>query len=206
MKIIDISPTISEKTAVWPGDLKFSRDVSLSISGGNNIDLSSIRSTVHIGAHADAPSHFAASSKSIDQVDLAPYVGPCQVVRVQVARGERILAKDLKTAVQAPRVLFKTDSFPDPDYFNEDFCSLSAELILYLAKHACVLVGIDTPSIDPYDDKVLESHQALVTTGIRNLEGLVLTHVPEGLYELVALPLKIEKADASPVRAVLLKS
>ena len=204
-RILDISPLVSPRLAVWPGDVPYARRVALAIDEGANLDLSSIHTTVHLGAHADAPSHYAASGIGIAAVDLAPYVGPCQVVRVAVERGARILPGDVRVAITASRVLFHTGTYPDADHFNEDFASLSPELIHWLHDRGCVLVGIDTPSVDPLQSKPLESHQALRATGMRNLEGLVLDQVPEGSYLLIALPLKLEGADASPVRAVLLE-
>ncbi|MEQ1877615.1 MAG: cyclase family protein [Bdellovibrionia bacterium] len=203
-RILDISPKISPRTAVWPGDRAFSQTFLSKLADGSNIDLSSINTTVHIGAHADAPSHFVKGAPSIDGVSLEPYLGPCQVIEVQLKRSARIMPADVKDEIRAPRVLFKTGSFPDPEKFNEDFNSLSPELIEHLSSKKCVLVGLDTPSIDPFDSKKLESHQALGRLGLRNLEGLVLAHVKPGLYELAALPLYIEGSDASPVRAVLI--
>ncbi|HEX4925083.1 MAG TPA: cyclase family protein [Bdellovibrionales bacterium] len=203
-KIIDISPVISPQIAVWPGDRPYNHDFSLQIAKGHNIDLSSFTTTVHVGAHADAPSHYAAKAISIERVRLEPYLGPAQVTEVRLARGARIRPSDIGDELRAPRLLIKTGSFPDPNRFNQDFNSLSAELIEWLAKQKTVLVGIDTPSIDPFDDKVLESHQALAKSGLRNLEGLILRDAAPGLYSLIALPLPLQGADASPVRAVLL--
>ena len=205
MKIHDISPLISPRLAVWPGDVPFSRSVGLAMAEGANLDLSSMTATLHLGAHADAPSHYAAGAASMDAVDLAPYYGPCQVLRVKVDRGERILPRHLRAGITAPRVLFHTGTFPDPEAWNTDFASLSPELIEHLHAQGVRLVGLDTPSVDPFESKALESHQALARTGLRNLEGLVLGSVPEGLYTLAALPLKIEGADASPLRAVLIE-
>jgi arylformamidase len=102
-------------------------------------------------------------------------------------------------------VLFKTRSFPNPDRWTSDFASLSPELIEKLAGQGVRLVGIDTPSIDPAEDKALESHQAVLRNDMAILEGIVLDDVAEGEYQLVALPLRIAGADASPVRAVLLR-
>lgn len=205
MKLHDLSPRISPRLAVWPGDVTFRRRVALSMAEGANLDLSSITTTLHLGSHADAPSHYGAAAPGIDAVDLSPYVGPCQVLRVAVGRGERIRPEHLTGPVAAPRVLFHTGTFPDPEAWNTDFASLSPELIDALHAQGVVLVGIDTPSVDPFESKALESHQALLRTGVRNLEGLVLDAVPEGLYTLAALPLRIEGADASPVRAVLIE-
>lgn len=206
MRIHDLSPLISPELGVWPGDRPFSREVALSMAEGANLDLSAIHTTVHLGAHADAPSHYGLGAPAIDAVDLAPYVGPCQVVRVAVARGARIVPAHLPGPLRAPRILFHTGTYPDPTRWNSDFASLSPELIDHLHASGVVLVGIDTPSVDPFESKALESHQALLRTGMRNLEGLVLDSVPEGLYTLVALPLPLKGADASPVRAVLLEN
>lgn len=205
MRIHDLTPLISPALGVWPGDRPFAREVALSMAEGANLDLSAIHTTVHLGAHADAPSHYGLGAPTIDAIDLAPYIGPCQVVRVRVARGARILPAHLPGAIHAPRVLFHTGTFPDPHQWNSDFASLSPELVDHLHAAGVVLVGIDTPSVDPFESKALESHQTLLRTGMRNLEGLLLEAVPEGSYTLVALPLPLAGADASPVRAVLLE-
>ncbi len=203
-KYIDISPVVGPETAVWPGDRKFSRDVSLDTLKGNHLTLSSITTTVHIGAHTDAPNHYEASDRGIESVDVSKYAGPCQVVEVKKAPSSRIVPVDLRGfEVRAPRVLFKTGSFPNPNHFNTDFVTLSGELIEWLAGQGVCLVGIDTPSIDLFDSKDLPSHLATLKTGVAVLEGIVLADVKEGLYELSAVPLKIQGADASPVRALL---
>jgi arylformamidase len=203
-RILDISPALSPRIAVWPGDVPFSREIALSIADGANLDLSSIHTTVHVGAHTDAPSHYVADGADIASRDLSLYLGPCQVVHVDIGRGERILPSHMKDLVQAPRVLFHTGTFPDPDHFDTDFAALSPELVAYLAAGGVRLVGIDTPSIDLFDDAELLSHKAVARHDLAILEGVVLDHVPPGTYTLVALPLKLEGADASPVRAVLL--
>jgi arylformamidase len=105
----------------------------------------------------------------------------------------------------AERILFKTNSFPDPNSWNSDFVALSSDLINYLATKNIILVGIDTPSVDLAEDKKLESHKAIFKNNISILEGIVLSHVDEGIYQLIALPLKIAGADATPVRAILIK-
>lgn len=204
-QLLDISPVLSARTAVFPGDVALSREVALSIAEGANIDLSSITSTVHLGAHADAPSHYARAGQTIDQRPLERYYGPCEVVRVDVPRGGRIRPEHLRAPVRAPRVLFHTGTFPDPDQWNGDFAALTPELVDVLAAQGVVLVGIDTPSIDLADDKVLHTHHAVARHDLAVLEGIVLDHVAPGLYTLIALPLRLEGADASPVRAVLVR-
>ena len=199
----DISPPIHPGSAVWPGDVPFRRDITCAFAGGANLDLSSVTTTVHVGAHADAPSHYAPDGVGIDQRPLETYYGPCQVITVDVARGARVMPHHLRVAVQAPRVLLRTSTFPDPDTFSTDFASLSPELIDHLADAGVVLVGIDTPSVDPFESKALESHNALYRRDLAVLEGVVLDSVNDGLYTLIALPLRLVGADASPVRAVL---
>lgn len=205
MKYHDITPVISEKIAVFPGDTQFSRSVLLDFKQGQHLLLSSIQSTVHLGAHTDASNHYHASGEGIEKKSLTPYMGKCQVIEVKIKSGERIFPKDLKTSIRAPRVLFKTLSFPNPNQWNSDFNSLSPELVNFLADQKVILVGIDTPSVDPETSKELESHQAIYSRQLSILEGVVLDKVPEGLYTLVALPLPIQDCDASPVRALLLE-
>lgn len=204
MSLIDISPPLHPGIAVWPGDTPMSREVLLDFAGGGNLELSTLRATVHLGAHADAPSHYRADAPDIAARDLDRYYGPCEVVAVEVARGARILPEHLPGPVSAPRVLLRTGTFPDPDAFNEDFAALSPALVAHLHAQGVRLIGIDTPSVDPFTSKALESHQALADRDMAVLEGLVLDHVPPGAYTLVALPLRLVGFDASPVRAALI--
>lgn len=203
MAIIDISPLITDQIAIWPGDTPLRRHVLCDINSGSNIDLSSINSTVHIGAHADAPRHYNKQGVTIDAVSLEPYLGTCFVHSVE--NKALIMPSDCKIpiAMGVKRVLFKTGSFPDPNIFNKNFSAFSPEAIETLALAGVVLVGIDTPSVDPFDSKALPAHQKLFDWNIRNLEGLVLSHVVDGIYELIALPLPLSGFDASPVRAIL---
>jgi arylformamidase len=202
--IIDISPILSSRIAVWPGDVPFSSRYLCRIDEGANLDLSSITTTVHVGAHTDAPSHYLGGGAGIADRSLSMYLGDCQVIAVDVPRGQRIFPADILAEITAPRVLLFTGSFPDPDDFNADFNSLSPQLVAWLHERGVILVGIDTPSIDPFTSKALESHTAVAQRDMAVLEGIVLSHVTPGPYTLIALPLRIEGADASPVRAVLL--
>ena len=203
--LIDISPLISPRIGVWPGDTPFSQKFLCRIEEGSNIDLSAVTTTMHLGAHADAPSHYSKEGVGIEKRSLNLYYGLCQVIHVHLQNGERILPEHVKEQINAPRILFRTDSFPDPDSFTTDFCSLSPELVHFLAEQGVVLIGIDTPSVDPCSSKELESHQAIASRDLAILEGLVLHEVRQGLYKLIAFPLRIEGADATPVRAVLEK-
>ena len=201
--IYDISPAISQDLQVWPGDTPPSREVLLDLERGDNLTLSTLHATVHLGAHADAPSHYALAAPSIHERDLGTYLGPCQVMRVSVKRGARITREDLPAPVEAPRLLLRTDTFPDPHRFNEDFAALAINLVDHLHEQGVVLVGIDTPSVDLFSSKDLPTHRAFLSHDMAILEGIVLGEVPNGIYELLALPLKLVGFDASPVRAVL---
>lgn len=202
--IHDISPLISESIAVWPGDSPFTREWLLRINEGHNIDLSTVRTTVHLGAHADAPSHYGKDLEGISQVPLEPYLGACRVI--EVPTGTRTITPEHCKAWRSgidTRVLFKTGSFPDPNVFTEDFAFFAPETVAYLAEGGVSLIGIDTPSFDSFSSKDLPAHAMLAKYKLANLEGLVLRDVDEGVYELIALPLKLLGADASPVRAIL---
>ena len=203
---IDISPLISSETAVFPGDTPFSRKIDCDFEGGDRLRLSHMTSSVHIGAHADAASHYHPEGDSIENRELHFYLGMAQVIEVSCQRGDRILPENFShSKIEAPRILFKTLSYPDPNRWNGDFNSLSPETIHFLHQKKVCLVGIDTPSVDPADDKDLATHREIYSANMAILEGLVLDHVEPGIYSLIALPLKIKGADASPVRAILLK-
>jgi arylformamidase len=221
--IYDITPPITPKLAVWPGDTPASREVLCDIARDDNITLSTLRATVHLGAHADGPNHYGKDAPAIDERSLDYYLGPCQVIRVDVARATRIALEmlpdeirqlpavggsDLTSRAERPihlpsRVLFATGTYPDPQNWNADFAALSVELIDLLHDRGVITVGIDTPSVDLFESKDLPAHKAILRHNMAILEGLVLKDVPEGMYELIALPLPLAGFDASPVRAIL---
>lgn len=199
----DITPSITPKLAVWPGDTPASREVLCDIARDDNITLSTLRATVHLGAHADGPNHYGKDAPAIDERSLDYYLGPCQVIRVNVARATRILPSMVRAELTTPRVLFATETYPDPQNWNSDFAALSVELIDLLHDRGVITVGIDTPSVDLFESKDLPAHKAILRHNMAILEGLVLEDVPEGTYELIALPLPLAGFDASPVRAIL---
>jgi len=208
----DITPPISTRLGVWPGDTSASREVLLEIERGATVTLSTLRATVHLGAHADAPNHYGAGAAAIEQRRLDFYLGPCVVVRVEVGRGQRVTvemfergsgARTARPADLPPRVLLATGTFPDPERWNNDFAALAPELVDWLHGRGVRLVGIDTPSVDLMDDGLLLAHKRFLAHDMAILEGLVLRDVPAGHYELIALPLPLVGFDASPVRAVL---
>lgn len=200
---IDISPRISPRIGVWPGDVPYRSSKSQRMADGAGIDLGALHTTYHVGAHTDAPQHYRLGGRDAASLALDAYHGPCQVVEVHAVRGKRFGMKDLLQKPDSPRILFKTGTFPDPEQWNEDFAAPEPSLIDELGKAGIVLVGFDTPSTDLFHSKGLPAHQALFAHGMMNLEGLVLAPVKPGHYTLMALPLPLEDADASPVRAVL---
>lgn len=209
----DITPTITPDLAVWPGDTAPTREVLLDMKRGHTVTLSTLRATVHLGAHADAPSHYGAEAPSIESRPLDPYLGPCRVIHVTVGRGERFGLDHLSRASvnhlvgdaarTIHRVLFRTGTFPDPRAFNEDFAAFDPALVDWLHERGFLLAGLDTPSVDLFHSKDLPSHKRFLVHDMAILEGVTLADVPEGVYELIALPLKLAGFDASPVRAVL---
>ena len=202
-RIFDISPTIDASLGVWPGDTKVSREVLLDMAKGDNLTLSTLRSTVHLGSHADAPSHYGHPAPTIESMPLELYLGLARVVTARVQRGVRVSLEDLDGAIDQQRIIIRTSTFPDPTNWNEDFAGLEPTLIDEFARREVRLVGVDTPSVDLMQSKVLPAHHACLRNSIAIVEGLVLRDVPDGVYELIALPLKLAGFDASPVRAVL---
>lgn len=205
MALIDISPTISPDLAVWPGDTPFSQEKLSTFEDGGNLDLGTMHTTYHVGTHTDAPLHYHAGGADAASVPLEPYYGPCQVVDVDAVRGRRFGEEHLLQQVTEERVLLRTGTFPDATHWNTDFAAPEPELIDHLGALGVRLVGFDTPSTDLYDSKELPAHRRLAANHMVNLEGLVLQDVPAGVYTLCAFPLKIAGADASPVRAVLIR-
>ncbi len=194
--LYDISPALTEQLAPWPGDRAFEA------IGGELGVPGAFRISAHAGSHADAPRHIV-GGVTMECCDLERFVGPCQVLHARVGRGEVVSAASLTEVVRAERVLFRTDTYPDATSFHEDFAGLSAELADELAERGVRLVGIDTPSVDAFAAEDLPVHRRLLGREVAILEGLRLGDVPAGMYELIALPLKLVGFDGSPVRAVL---
>jgi arylformamidase len=202
LKIWDISPPVDEQAAVFPGDTAYSQKLHFSLSPDCPVNVNSITLSPHTGAHADAPMHYAAGDASVGELDLTPYLGICRVIHC-IACGPLVLPENIAHALDdlPPRVLLRTARAASQSW--ESFTAVAAETLALLAAKNIALIGIDTPSVDPATSQNLPSHHQLLVHGLRVLENLVLDDVPEGDYELIALPLKLMKADASPVRAIL---
>lgn len=201
--VLDISPAIDPETPAFPGDTSYSQRWTAVIGDGSPINLSALTMSPHLGAHADAPLHYSRSGSAIGAVDLDPYLGRCRVIHALDA-APLVSQRDLAGAARdlPPRVLVRTCARAATRW-TADFAAFDPAAIAWLAGLGVRLVGIDTPSVDPAASRDLASHRQLLTHDMRVLENLVLDDVPAGDYELIALPLKLTGADASPVRAVL---
>ena len=204
--LIDISPPVGPASPVYPGDQPWRLDWQSRIGPGSAVNLSAITLTPHLGAHADAPLHYDDGGQAAGEMDLAPFIGHCRVIHA-IGRGPRVRWSDIAHAlpIGAPvpqRMLLRTCS-TQPAQWDPQLIGVDPELIERLADCGLRLIGIDSASVDPADSVELESHQALRRRGLRVLENLLLDAVPEGDYELIALPLRLVDCEASPVRAVL---
>ena len=206
-RLIDISPRLTPDIAVFPGDTPLSQEPLLKLEAGDSVTLSTLRTTVHLGAHLDAPAHYGTGAESIDELPLDRFVGPCRVLRVVAGPGELVTRESVQQALEerdpTQRLLLKTGTYPDATYFDRSFAGIEPGVIRDLRQRGVELLGVDTPSVDRADSKQLPAHAACLEAGITILEGLVLDHVPDGEYELIALPLRLVGFEASPVRAVL---
>lgn len=204
----DISPPVDARTPAFPGDTAYSQTWVATLGPGCPVNVSAITLSPHLGAHADAPLHYDAEGQAVGELDLTPFLGPCRVIHA-IAPGPLVMPHHLAHALgeQAgplpPRVLVRTYVQMPQRQWDERLSAFAPATVALLADKGVLLVGIDTASIDPADSKTLDSHQVIRRRGLRVLENLVLDNVPEGDYELIALPLKLTTADASPVRAVL---
>jgi arylformamidase len=203
--IFDISRTIEPGLAVWPGDTPFSFQQVLYKDRGDSVNLTTLTLSAHTGSHADAPWHYLSDGLHPADLPLSKYVGSAHVVTITRLHGG-IVPADFSDRVLdgMQRLLLHTwVSDLDDSEWPEDFPYPTPELVDWLAARNVVLLGVDMPSVDRFDDDQLVCHHRLHQHGIVNLETLVLRDVPDGVYELIALPLKIAGVCGSPVRAIL---
>ena len=203
-RLWDISPPVHAASPVFPGDTPYRQDWATTIAPGCPVNVSSLTLSPHVGAHADAPLHYDPQGEPVGELALDAYLGPCRVIHA-IDRGPLVRWEHLAHAARdlPARVLVRTYGRMPVDRWDPQLAAFAPDIVDRLADLGVRLVGIDTASIDPADSKELPSHQVVRRRGLRVLENLVLDEVPEGDYELIALPLKLMTADASPVRAVL---
>lgn len=200
----DISPPVHAGSPVFPGDTAYQQRWSATFGPGCPVNVSALTLSPHVGAHADAPLHYDPTGAAVGELPLEPFIGPCRVIH---ALGARPLIEwhHLSHALAdlPPRVLVRTYRHMPAERWDPTLPAFAPDTVERLADRGVTLIGIDSASIDPADSKTLDSHQVIRQRGLRVLENLVLDEVPEGDYELIALPLKLIQADASPVRAIL---
>jgi arylformamidase len=203
-RLWDISPPVHAGSPVFPGDAAFSAHWAARIAPGCPVNVSTLTLSPHTGAHADAPLHYDDAGAGAGELPLAPYLGPCRVIHA-IGCGPLVRWQHLAHALDGlpPRVLVRTYARAPVDRWDPDLPAFASDTVERLADRGVLLVGIDSASVDPATSKTLDSHQVLRRRGLRVLENLVLDEVPEGDYELIALPLKLMGVCASPVRAVL---
>ena len=203
-RIWDISQPLHAAVPVWPGEPAFSLHSHAVIGEGCPVNVGGMFTPLHAGTHGDAPLHYSNDGASSADCELAPYIGPCALIAVRHARGRVEIGDiDWSCVDGAARVLLRTyEQFPH-EKWDSDFTAVAADVIERFGAMGVRLIGTDAASLDPEQSKTLDAHQAVKAADMRILEGLVLDDVPPGRYELIALPLRIVGADASPVRAIL---
>jgi arylformamidase len=208
MKIFDISRPLFNGLTPWPGDTAFRFDLNWKMAEGATVNVGGVTMGVHNGSHADAPFHFQEDATTIDRMPLETYFGEAVVVdltsRFENDTTREITIADIGSAVEsAPRILLKTGVWKDPKIFPERIPVIARDVPQWLQVRKVKLLGLDLPSVDPIDAKVLVNHHALAAANIAIVESLDLAHVEAGLYHFSALPLPITGGDAAPVRAIL---
>jgi arylformamidase len=172
----------------------------------DGVQVSRLVLGTHTGTHLDAPRHFIPRGRTIDQLDLGILVGLCQVIEV-VGAEKHIARADLQRIKLHPgdRLLLKTCNSRQPGgpSFSPDFVALAPSGADYVCEQGVRLVGIDGPSIDPWNASDFPSHKRLLGADILIVENLVLRHVVPGVYGLIAVPLNLTGADGCPIRALL---
>jgi len=201
--IRDISPVVSPTSPVFPGDRPVTTDWTFRIGPGCPVNVAALTLSPHTGAHADAPLHFIEGGTPAAELPLEAYLGRCRVIHALDA-APAVEWGHLSDALAdpPPRVLIRTYRH-QPRVWDDDFTALAAETVERLGALGVRLVGTDAASLDAAASKTLDAHHAARRHGVAILENLCLDDVPEGDYELIALPLRIAGADAAPVRAVL---
>jgi len=203
-KLWDISPPVDALSPVFPGDTPYTQQWAATLTAECPVNVSAIRLSPHVGAHADAPLHYDPQGVAVGALDLNTFLGRCRVIHALDAAPLITLGHLQHALSDLPqRVLVRTYRRFPVTQFDTQLTGFTPDCVQHLADRGVLLIGTDSASIDPAGSKTLPSHQVIRQRGLRVLENLLLDDVPEGDYELIALPLKLMSADASPVRAVL---
>lgn len=203
MTLIDISRPLHPGMPVWPGDTPTRLDFAATKAGGYSCNVGRMELSLHAGTHGDAPYHWDDAGARMDELPLDAYLGPAVVVDV---RGRETIGPEAFASLDlapTPRVLLRSDAWVDAAVFPERWPLLAPGLAAWLAARGVRLLGLDFPSVDARTSRDLPVHHELGRAGVLILESLDLRAAAPGAYELLALPLRLQGADGSPVRAVL---
>lgn len=205
---IDVSVPLKNGMVHWPGDKAFSRSLTESIDKGDQANVSEMTGSVHTGTHMDAPVHFINGGRAIDTIPLEACMGPARVIRIDDPEVIRISELEPHGIAAGERILFRTknsDHVWKTDAFQTDFVHIPADTASWLAERRILTVGVDYLSVGGYQSDGAETHRALLGGGVWIIEGLVLTDIEPGDYDLICLPLKLVGSDGAPARAILRK-
>ncbi|MBI2854504.1 MAG: ribose 5-phosphate isomerase B [Chloroflexi bacterium] len=204
-KVYDVSLTVAPGMAVWPGDPAVSIEAAKSITSGNTGNISMLHMGSHTGTHVDAPRHFLPSGTGIDAIDPSVLLGRARVFQLpKVQYVDRALLEGLDLQGVKRAVLgTRNSALQKQKRLNLDYAYISNDAAQYLVELGVKLVGIDYLSIEEYQKEGHPTHMALLGAGLVIVEGLDLTDVPPGDYEILCLPLKIKDGDGAPARVLL---
>jgi arylformamidase len=203
---IDISVTLRNGLVHWPGDPPFEIERIHDMAKGDSNNLSRVRMGAHSGTHIDAPLHFIAGGKSIDAMPFDVTIGRTRVIEINDAGSIKPGELRKHRIRQGERILFKTGNSGrvwQSDSFVEDFVSISKEAARFLVDRKILLVGVDYLSVGGFKRDGTEIHQILLKAGIWIIEGLDLSGVTPGRYDLICLPLKLDQGEGAPARAII---
>ncbi len=203
---IDVSVPLRSGMVHWPGDPEVKIERMLKIESGDDCNVSTIFMSSHTGTHVDSPYHFVKSGVAIHDLPLSAVIGTARVI--EIVDNESIRPEELRhhRIRKGERILFKTlnsERCWKNDEFVEDFVYISTGSLQYLVDRKVRTIGVDYLSVGGYNRNINQVHQVLLEAGIWVIEGLNLSRVKQGNYELICLPIKIEKGDGAPARAVL---
>jgi arylformamidase len=200
----DITVSLRPGTPEWPGETPFSCTWSWRIARGDSVNVSALATSPHVGTHADAPLHVHDGWPAAHELPLDAFHGPA-IVRAVRVDGDAISLDDIPALPDGPieRLLLRTGMSVASGSFPERWPALTPDTAQALLERGLRLLGVDAPSVDARTSKDLLVHQELFRGAANVLESLDLHAIADGTYELTAYPLKIEGADAAPVRAVL---
>lgn len=199
----DLSRPLTPATAVFPGDTPVTISQVMRIAAGDSCNVSSISLSVHAGTHVDAPRHYANDAPGVEQVPLDTLIGPARVISMAGAALTPAMLEQCDLTGVTRLLLHTAASTVPNDVWESDFLSITPPAAAWLGQHGLRLIGTDAPSVDPATSQDLPAHKTFARYDVIIVENLCLDGIPDGDYELIALPLSIAGSDAAPARVLL---